>query len=103
MGLNFRNSLVGGLSAILLAAPEGEAWCGAARNAATRAGVALHAYRIGGELRDPTGGFASAYGLSESGAALIRPDGFVAWRAKARADDPQAAMTRAFDTILARA
>jgi hypothetical protein len=92
-----------GSAFVLLAAREGEAWCGAARKAAAGAGVALDAYRIGGELRDPTAGFATAYGLSESGAALIRPDGFVAWRAKARADDPQAAMTRAFDTILARA
>ena len=92
-----------GSAFVLLAGPEGEAWCGAARNVAARAGVALAAHRIGGELRDPTGGFATAYGLSESGAALIRPDGFVAWRAKARTDDPQGAMTRAFDTILARA
>ena len=88
---------------LLLAGPEGDAWCGAARSAAARAGVALDAYRIGAELRDPGDGFAAAYGLSGSGAALIRPDGFVAWRAKARADDPQAAITRAFDTILARA
>jgi 2-polyprenyl-6-methoxyphenol hydroxylase-like FAD-dependent oxidoreductase len=88
---------------LLLTGPEGEAWCGAARNAAARAGVALEAYRIGGELRDPGGGFAAAYGLSGSGAALIRPDGFVAWRAKERTDDPQAALTRAFDTILAKA
>ena len=88
---------------LLLAGPEGDAWCGAARSAAARAGVALDAYRIGAELRDPGDGFAAAYGLSGSGAALIRPDGFVAWRAKSRADDPQAAITRAFDTILARA
>ena len=91
-----------GSAFVLLAGPEGEAWCGAARNAAARAGVALAAHRIGGELRDPTGG-SRPLGLSGPGAALIRPDGFVAWRAKAQADDPHAAMTRAFDTILARA
>ena len=45
-----------GSAFVLLAGPEGEAWCGAARNAAARAGVALAAHRIGGELRDPTGG-----------------------------------------------
>jgi putative polyketide hydroxylase len=90
-------------SFLLLAGPEGEAWCGAARNAAARVGLALDAYRIGGELRDPGGGFAAAYGLSDSGAVLVRPDGFVAWRAKERTDDPQATLTRAFDAILARA
>ena len=92
-----------GTSFLLLAGPEGDAWCGAARNAAARVGLALDAYRIGGELRDPGGGFAAAYGLSDSGAALIRPDGFVAWRAKTLSDDPEGASTRAFDTILARA
>src|SRR4029453_16967082 len=88
---------------LLLAGPQGDAWCGAARKAATRAGVALDAHRIGGELRDPGGEFAAAYGLSDSGAALIRPDGFVAWRSKTLTDDPQGELTRAFDAILAKA
>jgi 2-polyprenyl-6-methoxyphenol hydroxylase-like FAD-dependent oxidoreductase len=94
--------LTGG-SFLLLAGQDGEALCSAARSAAARAGVALNTHRVGGDLRDPGGAFTAAYGLSDSGAALIRPDGFVAWRAKAGGDDPQGALTRALNTILARA
>ena len=39
-----------------------------------------------------TGGFLQAYGLPAAGAALIRPDGFVAWRAKSLPGDPEGAM-----------
>ena len=93
--------LTGG-SFLLLAGPDGAAWCGAARSAAARCGAKLVAYRIGADLRDPQGGFAEAYGLSGSGASLIRPDGFVAWRAAGSADDPEGELTRVLDAILAR-
>ena len=72
----------------LLAAPDGEAWRDAARRVSPE--VAVDVYRIGADVQDPSGGFAAAYDLSPSGCVLIRPDGFVAWRA--RKPDP-AAMT----------
>lgn len=34
-----------------------------------------------GELADADSGFCAAYGISPDGAVLVRPDGFVAWRA----------------------
>jgi hypothetical protein len=70
---------------VLLAGPQGGAWCDAARSAGRQLGVAVDAYRIGpsGDLADPNDGFLDAYGLSPAGAVLVRPDGFVAWRAKA--------------------
>ena len=40
----------------------------------------IDAYRIGADLEDPEGRFASTYGISNGGASLVRPDGFVAWR-----------------------
>jgi len=59
---------------------------------------------VGGDsLRDPEGNFCTAYGLSPSGAALVRPDGFVAWRARRLADDPVRALTDALATALAEA
>jgi hypothetical protein len=67
---------------LLLAGPDGAAWVDAARDVALAyRGLALHAYCVGRDLGDPDGGFAAAYGISSSGASLIRPDGFVAWRA----------------------
>jgi putative polyketide hydroxylase len=65
----------------LLAAPGAAAWVDQARAAAAELAVPLDAYRIGAAgLADPTGAFTAAYALTDSGAALIRPDGHVAWR-----------------------
>lgn len=70
-----------GRSFVLLAGAEGEAWCAAARQVA---GVTVEAHRIGGtgDLRDTHGAFLETYGISPAGAVLVRPDGFVAWRAR---------------------
>ena len=62
----------------LLAATEGAAWGAAARDAAEAAGgLMLETYTFGQELRDPENGFAAAYGITTTGAVLVRPDGFV--------------------------
>ena len=53
-------------------------------------------------LRDREGRFASAHGLTSSGAALVRPDGFVAWRAASMADDPVRALSSALTSVLGR-
>ncbi len=67
---------------VLLAGPEGEGWQKAARTAAAHLGVPLDSHLVGGaELADPHGAFAAAYGISTDGAVVVRPDGFVAWRA----------------------
>ncbi|MGH2885568.1 MAG: FAD-dependent monooxygenase, partial [Solirubrobacteraceae bacterium] len=66
----------------LIAAPAGDAWLSAAQGAADELGVPLDAFVVnGGELRDPEGRFADAYGISAAGAVLVRPDGVVGWRA----------------------
>jgi 2-polyprenyl-6-methoxyphenol hydroxylase-like FAD-dependent oxidoreductase len=73
----------------LLAGPEAEAWCRSALAASQRLGVAIDIHRVGGvaapssanEIVDPAGAFPDAYGISRSGAVLVRPDGFLAWRA----------------------
>ena len=62
----------------------------AAREAANAArGLTLEAYTFGQELRDPENSFAAAYGITAKGAVLVRPDGFVAWRAKSSETEPQ--------------
>jgi 2-polyprenyl-6-methoxyphenol hydroxylase-like FAD-dependent oxidoreductase len=66
---------------VLMAGPDGGGWIEAARSAADRfPGLPLETYRIATDI-DSDGDLAGAYGLSPSGATLIRPDGFVAWRA----------------------
>jgi 2-polyprenyl-6-methoxyphenol hydroxylase-like FAD-dependent oxidoreductase len=93
-----------GASFVLLAGPEGAAWCEAARAAGSQhAGLELTARCVGGpDLRDPDGRFAEAYGISPSGAALVRPDGFVAWRARSLASDPTRVLGDVLRTVLAR-
>jgi putative polyketide hydroxylase len=84
-------------SFVLLAGPDGNAWFDAASRAAARiAGLKLDAHRIVDD------GFTAAYGISASGATLVRPDGFVAWRAPAASDDPEAELTRTLSAILRR-
>jgi putative polyketide hydroxylase len=62
----------------------------------------LEAYCIGRDLRDPDGRFCSAYGLSPAGACLVRPDGFVAWRAQAAEQDTAGSVERALRAISGR-
>jgi 2-polyprenyl-6-methoxyphenol hydroxylase-like FAD-dependent oxidoreductase len=86
----------------VLAAPEGGAWSAAARAVEAELGLALDTYTFGQELRDPDDGFAAAYGLSASGAVLVRPDGFVGWRAKSAGGDPHDVLKRTVARLLCR-
>ena len=71
-----------GRSYALLAGPEGDAWRRAGVAAADELGVPLDSYVVGGgALADPDGRFPDTYGISSAGAALVRPDGIVGWRA----------------------
>jgi putative polyketide hydroxylase len=87
----------------LLAGTEGAAWTTAAREAADAAGgLTLEAYTFGQELRDPENGFAAAYGITATGAVLVRPDGFVAWRAKSSIAKPQDTLRDALARLLCK-
>ncbi len=82
---------------VLLAGAEGEAWVAASRRVPARLGVDLHACRVGdgGGLADPEGAWPAAHGVSPAGAVLVRPDGFVAWRAPGEVPDPRGALEEA--------
>jgi 2-polyprenyl-6-methoxyphenol hydroxylase-like FAD-dependent oxidoreductase len=74
-----------GRNFVLLVGPAGHAWRQRASEVAARRHIALDFWQPGTTgLEDCSGNFADAYGITPSGAVLIRPDGFVAWRA---ADD----------------
>ncbi len=47
--------------------------------------------------------FCDAYGITPQGAVLVRPDGFVAWRAKSSEANAHAALANALDHVLHRA
>lgn len=86
---------------VVLAGPDGQAWTDAARSVADRTGVALHGYVIGAGT-DPDARFAAAYGVTGSGAVLVRPDGFVGWRGSNRSREPEAALSDALRRLLRR-
>jgi putative polyketide hydroxylase len=88
----------------LLTGADGDEWIRAATVVAIRLGIDLDAHRIapGTELSDPQGRWPQAAGISESGALLIRPDGYIAWRAPAPAPRPEAALADALTRVLAR-
>ncbi len=92
-----------GTAFVLLTGADGEAWRDAACRAADALGVPLNAYVVGGgELRDPSGAFAAAYGISPAGAVLVRPDGFVAWRAHDAAGASDAVIGDVLEALLLR-
>ena len=73
---------------VILTGPEGAAW----RDAARELPVEFH--------RIEHAGFAEAYGIGPAGASLIRPDGFVAWRAAALPEDAKGALERVLSSAL---
>jgi 2-polyprenyl-6-methoxyphenol hydroxylase-like FAD-dependent oxidoreductase len=83
-----------GRSFVLLAPSGGEAWVAAARTVSPEFSGLLDAHVVADE------GFAPAYGLTPGGATLVRPDGFVAWRAPEAPVDPRGAITAALKTVL---
>jgi 2-polyprenyl-6-methoxyphenol hydroxylase-like FAD-dependent oxidoreductase len=92
-----------GTAFVLLAGPDGGAWHDAARRGADALDVPMNAYLVGGgELRDPSGAFAAAYGISPAGAVLVRPDGFVAWRAHDATGASEAVIGDVLDALLLR-
>jgi hypothetical protein len=82
----------------VLAGRDGAGWCEAAQGAAAALGLTLATHCVDGDaLRDPGTDFETAYGIESSGAVLVRPDGFIAWReaSSAGVTDARAALTRA--------
>jgi putative polyketide hydroxylase len=83
---------------VLLTAPAGKAWCAAAQP------LGLRTISIGdGELADSDGQWCETYGLDETGAVLVRPDGYVGWRSRGMTADPSATLGEAMTSIMGRA
>jgi hypothetical protein len=93
-----------GAGFVLVAGSHGGAWADGADRAATALGVPLDTYVLGGagDVADPTGAFLPAHGIEASGAALVRPDGFVGWRAPAAGEDPAGRLTSVLRSLLRR-
>ena len=92
---------------VLMAGPQGAAWADAVEAAASQVGVDVASHIVGGDLVDRSGEFAAepfetAYGIGPSGATLVRPDGYVAWRASDYTPDAADRLATALRHVLAR-
>jgi putative polyketide hydroxylase len=99
---------------VLIAGPDGAAWADASKAASDRLGVDVVSYTVGGPVGGPLGdrviqqgddsapSFATAYGITPSGATLVRPDGYVAWRAASYTPDAADRLSTALGKVLAR-
>ena len=87
---------------ILLAGPAGASWCEAAQAVKASLGIELMAYCIepDTDLLDLEDGWTVKMGVSSEGAVLVRPDGFVAWRANTFTTASESALEQVLAHIL---
>src|SRR5438034_4874226 len=89
---------------VLLIGPQGQQWKAAASHARNALHLPLDSYQIGGEaadLIDAGHRFCDAYGITSTGAVIVRPDGFIGWRSRGVEENKQEA-EQAFSTLLFR-
>ncbi len=96
---------------VLLAGPDGDGWAEAAKAAGAELGVNVRSYKVdrgatSSELVDLLGDhstpFWTTYGIGPSGASLVRPDGYVAWRSASQPADATERLTAALRQVLCR-
>jgi len=77
-----------GRELVLLCGPGAAGWARAGMAVAWSGAAALGVYRIGADLVDVERRWQQAFGVSDTGAVLMRPDGFIAWRSHATVNSP---------------
>lgn len=89
---------------VLLSGSAGAPWQMAASKVTSSLGIKLSAYCLGanGDLRDLENGWQTKMGMSAEGAALVRPDGFVAWRTDTVPNNPESSLSQVLSLILCR-
>lgn len=88
VGLSTRDLF--GRGFVLLTGAAADKWLAAVAKLDLRVGV----WRVGEDVEDSEGRFAKTYGITDSGAVLVRPDGFVAWRAETEEGDLEGAVNK---------
>jgi putative polyketide hydroxylase len=86
---------------LLLTGVKGELWRTAARELARRP-WALRAYTVGegGDMVDKESSWLNTFGVGPDGVVLIRPDGYISWRAQTAPADCRQELSSVLDRIL---
>ena len=85
---------------VLMTGASGESWL----DAANRSDLPVKTVQVGRNgLADTDGRWRDAYGLEPSGAVLVRPDGYVAWRSAATTKEPSRTLGAALAHLQGRA
>jgi 2,4-dichlorophenol 6-monooxygenase len=89
----------------LLTGVSGSSWVEAAARTSAETGVEVRALQVGPgcEVIDTFGDWAMQSEVSDSGCVLVRPDGYVGWRAHMLSSEPTAELTRVMKSILGTA
>jgi putative polyketide hydroxylase len=94
---------------VLLVGPNGQNWLDAARRTIdVLHHLPLDVYRIGGEAGDfidAGSTFCDTYGITPTGAVIVRPDGFIGWRSQGvgeNAQELEQTLTEVLTTLLFR-
>ena len=91
---------------VLLAGPEGAQWKKAAKKMKEDLLLPLEAYQVSGESGDLIDGnqrFCEMFGITASGAVVVRPDGFIGWRSQTASEkDTEQVLSQALSTLLFR-
>lgn len=68
---------------VLLAGSNGENWVEAAKHVKDMLRLPMDIYQVGGDnadFNDSDNNFLEAYGITPTGAVIVRPDGYIGWR-----------------------
>lgn len=85
----------------LVTGTTGSAWVEAAKTVRGELNLQISAYQLADGTDNQEKRFLDAYGITSSGASLVRPDGFVAWRASERSPQPAQDLRQVLSEILA--
>jgi 2-polyprenyl-6-methoxyphenol hydroxylase-like FAD-dependent oxidoreductase len=85
----------------VLLAGSGSAWLDASKRSSAATNFDLKQYSVGpdGDLRDVDNRWPAAYGVNADGAVLVRPDGFIAWRAPEASNEPEKVLRHVFERL----
>ena len=93
---------------VLLVGPEGQSWLQAGQQVIKKLRLPMDVYQIGvqhNDFIDPGNDFLHAYGISSTGAIIVRPDGYIGWRkpvSEEKTEQLEQVITDALSTILFR-